>query len=853
MYSPNNNSSSARTGNDKQRIHHPSATDLNHDTPSIFDKKKHDGKESSSVTPAEENKHRHKKRQTTHEDQHHKKHESTDHKLEHEHQPTKVTRASIEKADDYGSPAPRLLQDLEREAACMAAEMECKHAQDTAQRAQGTRDNIANEPSNRTSVLAQYGLAFLVISAVGWVCLFTVLSTHTQVSREHIYKELETKYFSEKAGARVFSYTVILYLLVGSLTYLALLKDIRLPKPSFAMIRSYQIPLLPDSITPLELFLVFLVVSTQIASFLARTTQRFDLQYWPTERVWYEISKNFGKMAALSLMLLLIPVSKTTFWLDLFNFQFERAIKLHRWIAWWLVLIVCAHAVTAIVSLVIAGNFKACMWPNENCHKPGGYETYLGLQTSRIVTYGWIAVLIALPLVITSIPWFRRHRFEWFFFTHFLFIPFFVMLHLHYPDLIYYMAPGLTAYVLDKVLWWCVSRRRTRMIHLTISAPGFVRVIIAMDKDYDYLPGQWVLINIPVISFLQWHPMSVSSCPGHSTMTIDIKVEGNWTEKLYSFASVFDPAIPAHTTIFVDGFYGSSHTEMQGYLSHSVVAMFGGGIGITPMMSSLRHLIEQSNTNYPHIRKVVFVWCVKKMSCLEPYRHELAQYQRLCQLPSGCELQIIVHVTLSEKEEEPKESEELVTDQTRSEFCAIRDDRVGKACPFQQYVTLDYKMKLFLTILAGCSFMFGIFLANFAAYEKEWRDEAVGALSLFLSVGCTAMAVVGAIGISYACSSRKVISPEGWERDNEEEDSNHKRSDASCEEKGSDLEVVIGKRPDPQKIFAELQRYCQENQIPSVGVSACGPRLLVDTVFKVSRDFSSPSVEFVVDEETFDW
>ena len=845
MIAPRIHSPSAGT------YHHPSV-DLKNDNHSKF-RNKRDETELKLTPLVRDLKHEHTNKHRVHKSLHKLKSRQKgeqNKKEKHENQHTKDPKASTGKETGSSRQAKKdpvisATNDLESNTVGVV---------DLVSSDQDSTSKMAQPPYNRASMLAQGSLACLVAIAVGWVFLFSVLSSHTQIAREEIYEEFETKYFDEKAGAWVFSYMVVFYLILGSVTYLALMQHVRLPKPSFAMIRSYHIPYSPDTITPLELALVFLVIATQFATFLARVIQRFDTEYWPSERVWYELSKNFGKMAAFSLMLLIIPVSKTSFWLDLFNFQFERAIKLHRWIAWWLVFVVCAHAVTAIVSLIIAGNFTACMLPNEECHKPGGYETYLGLETSRIVTYGWIAILIALPLVVTSIPWFRRHKFEWFYYTHFLFIPFILMLHLHYPDLIYYMAPGLTAYTLDKVIWYCATRRRTRMVNLSIPAPGFVRVTVAIDKEYIYLPGQWVLINIPAISFLQWHPMSVSSCPGHSTITIDIKVLGDWSKKLAKFAAHFDPSSVAHTTIFVDGFYGSSHTEMQGYLNHPVVAMFGGGIGVTPMMASLRHLVEQSSSKYPHIQKVVFVWCVKKMSCLELYRQELAGYQRLRRLASGCQLEIIVHATLSEKETDPSSTTEddIMTAQ-RSDFCpsCTQSYYSYQAGPFKKYVVSldDYKWKLGLTILAGCSSLLGIFLANVAAYANndDWKDEAVGAFRLILSVGLTALTVAATLAIS-SFSRRRGATTESWTLDKEKED-----QEGSANIDDHDLDVVIGKRPDPFQILAELKQYCQDNDIRSVGVCACGPPLLVDTVLKASRDCSSPAVEFVLDDETFDW
>jgi predicted ferric reductase len=456
-------------------------------------------------------------------------------------------------------------------------------------------------PTTKTT-WKQWLLASLVAVSIGWVMLWTTLATHTGVTRETIYPALESKYFNQYSGARMFTYLGIFYLFLGTVSYAALMAGIRMPKPSPSLVQVFHapIPFTHWDLTLLEAGAFMLFCALLVATFLARVFNRFEFGYWPSERYVYEVAKTFGKTIALILMVLLFPVSKSCFWWDLFNFQFERVLKFHRWLAWLMVWVVIIHASTAIASLIMVNQFKACMWPNDDCEKPGGWDNWDGLEASRTFTYGWVTLLLGAPIVITSIAWVRRHHFELFYYTHFLFIPFFIMLHLHYDSMIYYMAPGVAAYTLDKVVWFYVTRRPTRIANLSSPAPGFVRIAIALEQGHKYEPGAWVQIKIPAISTLEWHPMSVASAPGHTTITIDVKVLGDWTENLAKLAARFDESRPSHTCIFVDKFHGSSHTEMQGYLSHPAVLMFAGGIGITPMMSAIRHIVEES-AQYPQI------------------------------------------------------------------------------------------------------------------------------------------------------------------------------------------------------------------------------------------------------------
>ena len=734
----------------------------------------------------------------------------------------------------------------------------------------GTNDGATSSSQNTTNKKKLYHhhprcvewlLATAVAASIGWVCLFTTLSTHTDPARDSIYDAFATTYFPEKAGARVFTYLVAFYLFPGALTYFALYYwGVRLPRPTYTMVHTYRIPWFfttwCNHVSLIEIMAVLVFVSVEIATMASRIINRFEMPWWPAERVWYEVSKTLGKLLAFALLILLFPVCKNCFWWDLLNFQFERAVKLHRWIAWSAVWLVLAHVLTALVPLIHVGQFRNCMWPNEACQKPGGWDTYKGLQTSRIYTYGWIAFLFLVPVAITSLPWFRRHKFEWFYYTHFLFIPFLIMLHLHYRDMIYYTAPGLSAYVLDKVVWFLVSRRGSKLVSLTVPAPGFVRITIALDKDHSFLPGQWVQINIPAVSFWEWHPMSVASSPGHSTIAIDVKVLGDWSEKLYHLAKRFDSSKPAHTCIFVDSFHGSSHSEMQGYLNHAAVVMFSGGIGATPMMSALRSVIEQSQTSFPGIRKVVFVWCVRKQSVLELYRSELAEYQSLNKtLASGCELDILVHCTFSEEEDDELAAGDLALDIEPSSTTGGQTlesrRQAEKQGPFMQHA-MGYGHKLVLTVFAGCSFLLGIFVANVAAHGNAWRPEALSILQLLLAVLFAAISVAAITSYTlFRPTSQVSHEDQGDGGTDIQSVSNNETSGGSTTT--NDLDVVYGCRPNVPEILASMKAYCVKNNIPSVGVSVCGPEMLVDAVIASSNISSSSSVHFVVDEETFDW
>lgn len=62
--------------------------------------------------------------------------------------------------------------------------------------------------------------------------------------------------------------------------------------------------------------------------------------------------------------------------------------------------------------------------------------------------------------------------------------------------------------------------------------------MIRKPPKFRFNPGDYVFINIPVIAKYEWHPFSISSAPEKSDFIwLHIRACGNWTKRLYSFAS----------------------------------------------------------------------------------------------------------------------------------------------------------------------------------------------------------------------------------------------------------------------------------------------------------------------------
>ncbi|GAU26524.1 hypothetical protein TSUD_361570 [Trifolium subterraneum] len=122
-----------------------------------------------------------------------------------------------------------------------------------------------------------------------------------------------------------------------------------------------------------------------------------------------------------------------------------------------------------------------------------------------------------------------------------------------------------------------------------------------------------MFINVPSISKLQWHPFTITSNSKlePEKLSVVIKSEGTWTQKLYHILS--KPSPIDRLAISVEGPYGPASTN---YLRHDTLVMVSGGSGITPFFSIIRELIYLSTTFKCKTPNIVLICSFKNTSSL---------------------------------------------------------------------------------------------------------------------------------------------------------------------------------------------------------------------------------------------
>ncbi|RVE40785.1 hypothetical protein evm_014565, partial [Chilo suppressalis] len=152
-----------------------------------------------------------------------------------------------------------------------------------------------------------------------------------------------------------------------------------------------------------------------------------------------------------------------------------------------------------------------------------------------------VALCILLTVVCAcSVPAVRRGgRFEIFYWTHLLYIPFWVLVLFHAPNFWkWFVLPG-TLYVAERILRlaWMKSERGKTYITSGILLPSRVTHLqVRRPAQFDFRAGDYVFINIPAIATYEWHPFTISSAPEQSEFIwLHIRGVGQWTNRLYEY------------------------------------------------------------------------------------------------------------------------------------------------------------------------------------------------------------------------------------------------------------------------------------------------------------------------------
>ena len=272
-------------------------------------------------------------------------------------------------------------------------------------------------------------------------------------------------------------------------------------------------------------------------------------------------------------------------------------------------------------------------------------------------------------LAALSMPQVRKWSYEVFQLGHLLMFPIIGLMCVHgtagllqWPMFGYWLVfPTLL------VIWERLQRLLLGFFPLVADLKLLDEETVAITTDlpkyrfWPYKAGQYVLVQIPELSWFQWHPFTVSTCSGKS-MQVHIKADGDWTNALRNLAQSGTRSIK----IGLDGPFGA---PAQRFYDFHYSMVFGAGIGVTPFSGILTDLQEHelelessqeeqarreslADSPYADHRRIDFHWMVRDKNNLLWFSDLLNEVTRGAQKldPSHLDIRIQTYVTQKRKD-----------------------------------------------------------------------------------------------------------------------------------------------------------------------------------------------------------
>ncbi|EDL01647.1 NADPH oxidase 3, partial [Mus musculus] len=258
----------------------------------------------------------------------------------------------------------------------------------------------------------------------------------------------------------------------------------------------------------------------------------------------------------------------------------------------------------------------------------------MGTTTELLMTVSGITGLgisLALVFIMTSSTEFiRRSSYELFWYTHHIFVFFFISLAIHGGGRI---IRGQTpeslrlhnvTYCRDHYAEWqaaalCPVPQFSGKEPSVVSHPSAVLELHMKKRDFKMAPGQYIFIQCPSVSPLEWHPFTLTSAPQEDFFSVHIRASGDWTEALLKAFRVEGQApseLCSMPRLAVDGPFGGSLADVFHY---PVSVCIATGIGVTPFASLLKSVWYKccESQSLPELSKVYFYWICRDAGAFE--------------------------------------------------------------------------------------------------------------------------------------------------------------------------------------------------------------------------------------------
>ena len=302
-----------------------------------------------------------------------------------------------------------------------------------------------------------------------------------------------------------------------------------------------------------------------------------------------------GRVSIVLISLFLLPVTRNLPILCMLGLPFEHAVKYHKWVGYLLVAVISVHR----------GSFIGVYAKTHTWYWLISFTTPPNGSSGVVMVPGLVALLIAIYMVATSLPTIRRRHFNFFYYSHQLYIVFFAgfVYHVGVRTVGYTMGP-IFLFFLDRFMRFWQSRQLIQVSRARVSFDGIIELKVPRSSTLMYDALSFMFLKVPSVSHLEWHPISMTSSARDCAdeMTIDIKkvtgassAKNSWTSLVAAHVTknantTTEKKCPFSMPIAVEGPYGD---ESEYYLNYNTLVLVAGGIGITPFMAIIQDILHR--------------------------------------------------------------------------------------------------------------------------------------------------------------------------------------------------------------------------------------------------------------------
>ncbi|XP_029917796.1 NADPH oxidase 1 [Myripristis murdjan] len=367
--------------------------------------------------------------------------------------------------------------------------------------------------------------------------------------------------------------------------------------------------------------------------------------------------------------------------------QLDKNLSFHKLVAYMIGLMTAVHMIAHLLNVEWYNNSRRGVYDGLSTAlsnlEDAGNTTYLNpirstdVDAQQTPTYfvfttiaGLTGVIITLALILiitSSMEVIRRSYFEVFWYTHHLFIIFFAGLVFHgagrivrsqqttdpphnftfckdrfeewgripecpvpqfaggFPQTWMWVIGPMILYVFERLLRFIRYTQKVTYRKIVIR-PSKVLELQLVKSGFKMEVGQYVFLNCPAISQLEWHPFTMTSAPEEDFFSVHIRSAGDWTQKLINMVEEL-PEGAQGPKMGVDGPFGTASEDVFDY---EVSMLVGAGIGVTPFASILKSIWYKFKDSNPKLRtrKIYFYWLCRETHAFEWFADLLQVLER---------------------------------------------------------------------------------------------------------------------------------------------------------------------------------------------------------------------------------